>query len=106
MIKFSAGYTNLNNNFCIDNLIADKNEVSNEDLSVFSVVQNIINRGCPTKPSKFLQSKLGKINSFENLPWASLKQISLSPYGDPPFHEFHYSAKKGVSQQKNQHAGF
>lgn len=66
MIKFSAGYTNLNNNFCIDNLIADKNEVSNEDLSVFSVVQNIINRGCPTKPSKFLQSKLGKINSFEN----------------------------------------
>jgi len=68
MKKFTANYSNTNPNFVIQNLTGDR--ISSEYLSSISIIKNIIQRGCPTTPSKYLQSKLGEINN-EYLPLIS-----------------------------------
>lgn len=60
MKKFTANYSNTNQNFVIQNLSGDG--IVNEYLSAICIVKNIIQRGCPTTPSNFLQSKLGEID--------------------------------------------
>ena len=68
MIKYSGNYSNTNPNFVIQNLTGDK--LSNEYLPSICIVKNIILRGCPTIPSKYLQSELGEIGK-EHLPLIS-----------------------------------
>ncbi len=57
MLKFSAGFSKINQNFVIQNIKACKNDCE----PVFSVLHNILQRGCPTIPSRFLKSKFGDI---------------------------------------------
>jgi ATP-dependent DNA helicase RecQ len=66
MIKFSGNYSNTNHNFVIQNLLGDR--IVNEYLSAICIVKNIIQRGCPTLPSKFLHSILGAIDLVKPLP--------------------------------------
>ncbi len=55
MLKFSAGFTNINPNFVIQNIKA-----CNETCEpIFSVLNNILQRGCPTIPSRQLKEKFG-----------------------------------------------
>lgn len=63
MIKFSAGYTKNNPNFVIQNIDAC-NKKNCEP--IFAVLNNIFQRGCPTIPSKYLQSEFGKFDKTEN----------------------------------------
>lgn len=73
MLKFSAGYTKTNPNFVIQNIKTYKGTCR----SVFAVLNNILQRGCPTIPSKLLQNKFGKIQNknftyhynFNNCNW-------------------------------------
>ena len=58
MLKFSASFTNINPNFVIQN-IEDCNIVCNP---IFNVLRNILQRGCPTIPSRLLKEKFGNIN--------------------------------------------
>jgi len=59
MIKVSAGYTKVNPNFVIQNL-----EVHNKNCEpVFAVLNNILQRGCPTIPSKYLQKEFGQLST-------------------------------------------
>lgn len=60
MQKFTANYSNSNHNFVIQNLLGDR--IENEYLAAICIVKNIIQRGCPTIPSKYLQSKLGELD--------------------------------------------
>ncbi len=57
MLKYSAGYTNTNPNFVIQNLDAPT-DTRYEPL--FAVLNNILQRGCPTIPSRFLRSNFGE----------------------------------------------
>lgn len=66
MKKFSGNYSNTNHNFVIQNLLG--NTVANEYLSAIHIIKNIIQRGCPTLASKYLQSKLGGIKFSNYLP--------------------------------------
>lgn len=59
MKKFTANYSNTNQNFVIQNLPGGR--TSNEYLPAISIIRNILQRGSPTNPSKYLQSKLGEI---------------------------------------------
>jgi ATP-dependent DNA helicase RecQ len=63
MRKFTANYSNTNHNFVIQNLLGNK--VSNEYLPAICIVKNIIQRGCPTKPSQYLQSKFGETHKAD-----------------------------------------
>jgi len=56
--RYSAGYTNLDINFSISE-IKGKHKVSNEDVSLISVVRNILCRGSIVEPSDYLKEKLG-----------------------------------------------
>lgn len=58
MIKFSAGYSKTNPNFVIQNLETGKNDCE----PVFSVFKNILLRGCPTIPSRYLKEQFGQEN--------------------------------------------
>jgi len=60
MLKFSANYSYTNHNFVIQNL--SENKVVTKYLPAIAIVKNIIQRGCPTTASKYLQSFLGKIH--------------------------------------------
>ena len=51
MIKVSAGYNYINPNFVIQNI----NEPENWDQPLFAILKNILMRGCPTIPSRFLR---------------------------------------------------
>ena len=59
MLKFSAGYSSINPNFVIQNL----NNCNHYCNSIFAVLSNILQRGCPTIPSKYLKSKFGNIDN-------------------------------------------
>ena len=48
MLKFSAGFTNINPNFVIQNIKACNDTCE----PIFSVLNNILQRGCPTIPSR------------------------------------------------------
>lgn len=62
MLKFSAGFTKTNPNFVIQNIKAC-NEVCEP---VFSVLHNILQRGCPTIPSRLLKEKFGQAKTKQN----------------------------------------
>lgn len=66
MIKFSGNYSSTNHNFVIQNLLGDR--IVNEYLPAICIVKNIIQRGCPTLPSKFVHSLLGAIDLSKPLP--------------------------------------
>lgn len=58
MKKYSVNYTKSNNNFIIANM--PHKEIKEDDLKylpTIKVIKNIISRGLPTKPSKYLQKK-------------------------------------------------
>lgn len=73
MLKFSAGYVNVNPNFVIQNI---KENSNNEP--VFAVLSNILQRGFPTIPSNLLKDYFGDIQNnsktsyilnFDNCLW-------------------------------------
>ena len=58
--KYTANYTYTSPNFVIQNLV--ENSCTNKELlPLLYVLKNILQRGCPTIMSKYLQSELGKI---------------------------------------------
>ena len=69
MKKFTANYSLTNSNFVIQNLLGDR--IVNEYLPAVSIVKNIIQRGCPTKPSKFIEAKFGETHKGESQPLIS-----------------------------------
>jgi ATP-dependent DNA helicase RecQ len=69
MRKFTANYSNTNHNFVIQNLLGNK--IENEYLPAICIIKNIIQRGCPTIASKFIQSKLGKVDFTRSFPLIS-----------------------------------
>ena len=60
MTKISGGYVAINPNFVISD-IKKKSSIDNELDGLVAIVKNILLRGAPTKPSVFLESKIGKI---------------------------------------------
>lgn len=71
MIKFSSTYSTVNNNYII-NINNNINRIRDEELfSTYNVLQNIIQRGNPTKPSKYLLKKLGKNSINKKLRYIS-----------------------------------
>ncbi len=62
MLKFSAGFIKTNPNFVIQNIKA-RNEVCEP---VFSVLHNVLQRGCPTIPSRLLKEKFGQAEIKQN----------------------------------------
>ncbi len=67
MKKFTANYSHSNHNFVIQNLEGQR--IDDECLPIVCILKNILQRGCPTLLSKFLQEKLEpihKLNEFHN----------------------------------------
>ena len=60
--KYTANYAQTNHNFVIQNLDTSR-EKNEELLPILYVLKNILQRGCPTMMSKYLQEKLGKIQN-------------------------------------------
>jgi len=56
MKKFTANYAFTNPNFVIQNLV--DNPISTDYLPLLYVLKNILQRGCPTSISKYLEQKL------------------------------------------------
>ncbi len=57
MQKFSSNYISCHNNYIININMKSENCVEDEFLSTYNVLQNILQRGAPTKPSNYLLSK-------------------------------------------------
>lgn len=70
MKRYTANYSNTVNNFVIQNL----NDSSEDSiyLPALCIVKNILHRGCPTKPSKYLQATYGNIHD-------DLKELKPNP---------------------------
>jgi len=64
MVKYSAGYAHSNNNFVIQNL--PQGNCPAGLCAAICILRNILQRGNPTIPSKFLQSHLGAIHKEED----------------------------------------
>lgn len=64
MKKFTANYSNTNNNFVIQNLLGDK--ITNEYLAPISIIKNILQRGCPSISSKYIQDHIGAIHKNDD----------------------------------------
>lgn len=62
MLKFSASYTKVNPNFTIENIKACDTDYK----PIFAVLNNILQRGCPTIPSKYLQKHFNTPNNRKN----------------------------------------
>jgi len=62
MEKFTGNYSNTEHNFVIQN-IPESQLVSESELQIFSVLQNILLRGCPTILSEYLQNEL-ELNEY------------------------------------------
>lgn len=60
MEKYSCSYGGTSENFVILNNKGDKKVKRNIEYGVFCVVQNILQRGTPTRPSKYLKSICGE----------------------------------------------
>jgi ATP-dependent DNA helicase RecQ len=69
MQKFTANYSKTNHNFVIQNLLGDR--IATEYLPSICIIKNIIQRGCPTIASKFVQSKIGEIDLTKSFPLIS-----------------------------------
>ena len=63
MRKFSANYSYTNHNFVIQNLT--DNKAVTEYLPAIAIIKNILQRGCPTTASQYLQSYLGELHKSE-----------------------------------------
>lgn len=59
--KYTANYTYSNPNFAIQN-IKGSNQITNKYYPVYCILKNIIQRGCPTTMSQYLQDQIGKIH--------------------------------------------
>ncbi|MDO4729553.1 MAG: hypothetical protein Q4B43_11195, partial [Bacteroidota bacterium] len=65
MKKYTANYAYTNFNFVLQNV--KEEQTKDKELYAFCcVLKNILQRGTPTRMSKFLQEKLGKIHEKEN----------------------------------------
>lgn len=62
MYRFSANYANTDHNFVIQN-VQDRPSARHKYLSVICVLKNILQRGCPTLPSKYLCEHMDLDNS-------------------------------------------
>lgn len=63
MKRYTANYAFTNPNFVIQNLV--ENDFDLEEKAIFFVLKNILQRGCPTIMSKYLQEKLDLIGFHE-----------------------------------------
>lgn len=73
MKKFTANYVHTNSNFVIQNL--KEGRTTDEELYAFCcILKNILQRGVPTKMSKYLQGKLGALHEKE-----SFKEFFIYP---------------------------
>ncbi|MFU0832442.1 MAG: hypothetical protein ACFWUC_05815 [Oscillospiraceae bacterium] len=79
MIKYSANYSNTNSNFVISN-IDDNLCGMNEYHDVVCILKNILQRGCPAKPSVFLQNYI-KNTDDQCFPLINT-DAKVSPYWD------------------------
>lgn len=61
MRKYTANYSYTTHNFVIQNL--ENGPVDSEYFPAFCIIKNLIQRGCPTNPSRYLQSIYGDIHS-------------------------------------------
>ena len=61
MLKFSASYVGTNPNFVIQNI--KKNKV--EHTAIFAILSNILQRGCPTIPTRYLREEFGEYQDVE-----------------------------------------
>ena len=100
MIKISGGYVAINPNFVISD-IPKKNDIDKELDGVIAIVKNILLRGVPTKPSCYLESKLGKVKkqgqyyytiSTKDLKWEAT--IKGGRYGKPALDFYNCLRKK------------
>ena len=66
MLKFSAGYSKVNPNFVIQNLYSYQDEYE----LIFHILNNILQRGCPTIPSRFLKSSFGEVPNHKSYIYA------------------------------------
>jgi len=60
MHKYTANYSNTNHNFVIQNM--EGNYIDSPYLPAVHIMMNILQRGCPTLMSKYLQGKLSAIH--------------------------------------------
>jgi len=66
MQKYSSKYTNTHGNFVIQNIVGE--DVQSKYYGIFCVLKNILQRGTPTPPSKYLIEKLGELSDIEKSP--------------------------------------
>lgn len=64
MEKYSANYSNTNHNFVIQNIEGKK--IESKYFPIYCILKNILQRGCPTLMSEYLQDKLGAIHMEED----------------------------------------
>jgi len=69
--KFTANYSNTNHNFVIQNLSGNK--LDSIYAPAICIIKNIFQRGCPTKASKFIQSKIG--NFYNNDKYSNIMPL-------------------------------
>lgn len=66
MLKYSANYAYTNNNFVIQNIdTKDNSKIKRENkkhYSMICILKNLLQRGAPTKMSKFLENRVGVID--------------------------------------------
>jgi len=78
MKKYSSNYCSVGNNYII-NINKKTNKIKNENLySTYCVIQNILQRGNPTRPSKFLRESIDGYFVNERIKYASLKKQDWS----------------------------
>lgn len=99
MQKFSSSYGGTKENFIVETFSINKAKIDAKINAVLCVVQNIFQRGMPTKPSKFLISKLKhfdeKLSKLDAPPFYLVddsKIIWNNIKGDDE--SFYYPAKK------------
>lgn len=71
MKKYSCNYCTVNNNFIININMLSKRIADENLFSTYNVIQNILQRGNPTKPSAFLLENLKNYNIDNNLRYIS-----------------------------------
>lgn len=64
MLKYSGGYVSINPNFVVGINEENTTEIGSELYGIISVIYNILFRGVPTKPSPYLQEKIGNIKKI------------------------------------------
>ncbi len=73
MKKYSSNYCTVKNNYII-NLNKKASILKDESLySTFCVIQNILQRGMPTRPSEFLINSIGEYKTYNNIRYASIE---------------------------------